>query len=268
MYNVVTYLQNSRKLSVIIDKNSERTTVVGDLISKDEIVNYLENLSDHGLHSIEFIKCDLTNIDLTNINVSRIMLKLCSIMYMKFPKELKELSIHQCDYRQNRTLLPEKIKRLEIRSCSFDTITTNENIKNVLIEKSSGNIVDLSNSVDMDYLRISYVYKTKIYCPDKVTSLFFHAVDLQYVVLPQNMVSVKATNCHNPPIGIQWLRFDETAHLIAYHYYPLIKYGDKYIAGCRGPWSYDEAMAHWDQPERTDDRAKLYVEALRLYGAR
>ena len=35
------------------------------------------------------------------------------------------------------------------------------------------------------------------------------------------------------------------------------------IAGCRGPWTREEALAHWGDPARTDDRARRFVAALR-----
>jgi len=33
-------------------------------------------------------------------------------------------------------------------------------------------------------------------------------------------------------------------------------------AGCRGPWTVNEAVAHWGKPSRTDARAKMFVAAI------
>ena len=35
-------------------------------------------------------------------------------------------------------------------------------------------------------------------------------------------------------------------------------------AGCRGPWTREQALAHWGK--RTDERAKLFTAAIRKLG--
>ncbi|MBA2717727.1 MAG: hypothetical protein H0U52_00600 [Chloroflexi bacterium] len=35
------------------------------------------------------------------------------------------------------------------------------------------------------------------------------------------------------------------------------------VAGCRGPWTRAQALAHWDRKTRTDERAKLFVAAIK-----
>ncbi len=45
--------------------------------------------------------------------------------------------------------------------------------------------------------------------------------------------------------------------------YDLIEREDgSFLAGCRGPWSRKQALAHWGDSARTDRRAKLCVDAI------
>jgi len=37
-----------------------------------------------------------------------------------------------------------------------------------------------------------------------------------------------------------------------------------FCAGCRGPWTREQALAHWGK--RTDERAKLFTAAIRKLG--
>ena len=37
-----------------------------------------------------------------------------------------------------------------------------------------------------------------------------------------------------------------------------------FCAGCRGPWTREQALAHWGK--RTDERAKLFTAAIRELG--
>ena len=37
----------------------------------------------------------------------------------------------------------------------------------------------------------------------------------------------------------------------------------QYTAGCRGPWSQSEALAHWGAAHRKDARAKAFVAAIK-----
>jgi hypothetical protein len=44
--------------------------------------------------------------------------------------------------------------------------------------------------------------------------------------------------------------------------YKLYFYQGKYVAGCRGPWSADQALNHWNEFHYNPERAKLFTKAI------
>ena len=42
----------------------------------------------------------------------------------------------------------------------------------------------------------------------------------------------------------------------------LFYYQGKYVAGCRGPWTAEEALEHWSEHHPNQDRATLFREAI------
>jgi len=50
--------------------------------------------------------------------------------------------------------------------------------------------------------------------------------------------------------------------LLAEHQWKLFYYQNKYRAGCRGPWSAEEALGHWNEDHDTPERATLFRAAI------
>jgi len=50
--------------------------------------------------------------------------------------------------------------------------------------------------------------------------------------------------------------------LLAEHHWDLFYYQGKYHAGCRGPWSAEEALKHWDEYHHYPERAMLFTKAI------
>lgn len=75
--------------------------------------------------------------------------------------------------------------------------------------------------------------------------------------------SLYLRGAQNPDIEQWWNQKGGVtkAHCIAISDYALIQTdAGKFIAGCRGPWTKKQALAHWGK--RTDVRAKLFVQAI------
>ena len=109
---------------------------------------------------------------------------------------------------------------------------------------------------------------TGVTLPTTVTgSLDLSGCDLTGVTLPTTVTGSldlrKSRNLSTP--SSSWVEGGEATprRCLAISDYALIKVGAKYIAGCRGPWTAKQALAHWGSPLRTDDRAKLFVAAIK-----
>ena len=50
--------------------------------------------------------------------------------------------------------------------------------------------------------------------------------------------------------------------MLAKSVYGLYYYQGKYVAGCRGPWSADQALYHWDEYHPTQNRATLFRSVI------
>ena len=60
-------------------------------------------------------------------------------------------------------------------------------------------------------------------------------------------------------LGIELLK---EQHLVIGAGWKLFYYQGKYVAGCRGPWTAEEALEHWSEFHPNQDRAKLFREAI------
>jgi hypothetical protein len=50
--------------------------------------------------------------------------------------------------------------------------------------------------------------------------------------------------------------------LLAVYSWKLFYYQGKYHAGCRGPWSAEQALNHWNECHHVPERATLFREAI------
>jgi len=98
-------------------------------------------------------------------------------------------------------------------------------------------------------------------------SLDLRGCDLSGVTLPTTVGGwLDLRGCDLSGVTSWWKQGgEETARrCIAVSDYALIQTETgQYTAGCRGPWSQSEALAHWGAAHRKDARAKAFVAAIK-----
>lgn len=103
--------------------------------------------------------------------------------------------------------------------------------------------------------------------PIKISgSLDLRRCDLAGVTLPISVGGwLDLGHCENFDPAQWWTErgMATKRHCIAISNYALIHTdGGRYIAGCRGPWTAERALAHWGDKSRIDERARLFVKAI------
>ena len=109
----------------------------------------------------------------------------------------------------------------------------------------------------------------------KAGALYVRAKGAQFPELAEvtGALSVEAEGAQFPAlVKTGWLsveakgaQFPALGRVIAMSTWGLVLLNNgMFCAGCRGPWTREQALAHWG--ERTDERAELFTAAIRKLG--
>src|SRR3546814_630111 len=194
--------------------------------------------------------CDLTGITLPQSIGGSLPICGCDLTGITLPQSIGgSLDLRGCDL--TGITLPQSIGgSLDLRGCDLTGIT---------LPQSIGGSLDL-RGCDL----------TGITLPQSIGgSLDLRGCDLTGITLPQSIGGwLYLSGCDLTGITHWWTENGEATRrrCIAVSDYALIQTDTgQYIAGCRGPWSKEQALAHWGKPSRTDKRAKAFVAAIEAH---